>query len=25
LGAFVGYQLNPNLGFELGYDWLGKY
>lgn len=25
VGAFVGYQLNPNLGFELGYDWLGKY
>ncbi|MFB2865582.1 porin OmpA [Aeromonas sp. MdU4] len=25
LGAFAGYQLNPNLGFELGYDWLGKY
>ncbi len=25
LGAFAGYQLNPNLGFELGYDWLGEY
>lgn len=25
LGAFAGYQLNPNLGFEFGYDWLGKY
>ncbi|HGE8240204.1 porin OmpA [Aeromonas sp. 82P] len=25
LGGFVGYQLNQNLGFELGYDWLGKY
>lgn len=25
LGLFAGYQLNPNLGFELGYDWLGKY
>ncbi|MFQ2150172.1 porin OmpA [Aeromonas jandaei] len=25
LGVFAGYQLNPNLGFELGYDWLGKY
>lgn len=25
LGLFVGYQLNPNLGFELGYDHLGKY
>ncbi|MDX7922888.1 porin OmpA [Aeromonas media] len=25
LGAFVGYQLNQNLGFELGYDWLGKF
>lgn len=25
LGALVGYQLNKNVGFELGYDWLGKY
>ena len=25
LGLFVGYQLNPNLGFELGYDHLGSY
>ena len=25
LGALVGYQLNRNVGFELGYDWLGKY
>ncbi|MGN5052941.1 porin OmpA [Aeromonas veronii] len=25
LGLFAGYQLNTNLGFELGYDWLGKY
>ena len=25
LGAFAGYQLNPNLGFEFGYDWFGKY
>ncbi|ASX13358.1 porin OmpA [Aeromonas dhakensis] len=24
-GAFLGYQVNQNLGFELGYDWLGKY
>lgn len=24
-GAFVGYQVNQNVGFELGYDWLGKY
>ncbi|UQY45592.1 porin OmpA [Erwinia sp. PK3-005] len=23
-GAFVGYQANPYLGFELGYDWLGR-
>ncbi|MDR0219207.1 MAG: porin OmpA [Enterobacteriaceae bacterium] len=23
-GAFVGYQLTPNVGFELGYDWLGR-
>lgn len=25
LGAFVGYQVNRNVAFELGYDWLGKY
>ncbi|MEW7866778.1 porin OmpA [Aeromonas diversa] len=25
VGGFVGYQLNANLGFELGYDWLGTY
>ena len=25
LGAFVGYQWNQNLAFELGYDWLGGY
>lgn len=25
MGAFVGYQFNPNVGFELGYDWLGEY
>lgn len=25
VGALVGYQLNPNVGFELGYDWLGEY
>jgi OmpA-OmpF porin, OOP family len=24
-GAFAGYQINQNLGIELGYDWLGKY
>lgn len=24
-GAFVGYQLNPHVGFEVGYDWLGEY
>lgn len=24
-GAFLGYQINQNLGVELGYDWLGKY
>ncbi|MGL6469841.1 porin OmpA [Aeromonas caviae] len=24
-GAFVGYQINQNLGVELGYDYLGKY
>ncbi|WP_313686987.1 porin OmpA [Pantoea sp.] len=23
-GAFLGYQANPYLGFELGYDWLGR-
>ncbi len=23
-GAFLGYQVNPYLGFELGYDWLGR-
>lgn len=23
-GAFLGYQANPYLGFELGYDWLGN-
>ncbi|MBC8954538.1 porin OmpA [Xenorhabdus sp. PB62.4] len=23
-GAYVGYQANPYLGFELGYDWLGR-
>ncbi|MFT8211258.1 MAG: porin OmpA [Symbiopectobacterium sp.] len=23
-GAFVGYQANQYLGFELGYDWLGR-
>ncbi|PHM61272.1 porin OmpA [Xenorhabdus ishibashii] len=23
-GAYVGYQVNPYLGFELGYDWLGR-
>ncbi|MGL6351532.1 MAG: outer membrane beta-barrel protein, partial [Aeromonas sp.] len=25
LGGFAGYQVNPNLAFEFGYDWLGKY
>ena len=25
LGLFAGYQLNRNVGFELGYDWLGRY
>lgn len=25
LGAFAGYQLNQNVAFEFGYDWLGKY
>ncbi|WP_421338157.1 porin OmpA [Aeromonas veronii] len=25
LGTFAGYQVNPNLAFELGYDWFGKY
>ncbi|MFM5337220.1 porin OmpA [Aeromonas enteropelogenes] len=24
-GAFAGYQVNQNLGIELGYDYLGKY
>ncbi|UDG79930.1 porin OmpA [Candidatus Steffania adelgidicola] len=24
MGTFVGYQANPYLGFELGYDWLGR-
>lgn len=23
-GAYGGYQVNPYLGFELGYDWLGR-
>lgn len=23
-GAFGGYQANPYLGFEMGYDWLGR-
>ena len=23
-GAFGGYQVNPYLGFEMGYDWLGR-
>ncbi|MCC8366372.1 porin OmpA [Xenorhabdus sp. PB61.4] len=23
-GAYVGYQATPYIGFELGYDWLGK-
>lgn len=23
-GAFLGYQLNPSLGVEVGYDWLGR-
>ncbi len=23
-GAFGGYQVNPYVGFELGYDWLGR-
>lgn len=23
-GAFVGYQINPYLGLEAGYDWLGR-
>ncbi|OCA54181.1 porin OmpA [Photorhabdus namnaonensis] len=23
-GAFLGYQANPYLGFEIGYDWLGR-
>lgn len=23
-GAFFGYQANPYLGFEMGYDWLGR-
>ncbi|MGY4015089.1 porin OmpA [Aeromonas molluscorum] len=24
-GAFAGYQINQNVGVELGYDWLGEY
>ncbi|BAO00676.1 OmpA protein [Candidatus Pantoea carbekii] len=24
LRGFLGYQANPHLGFELGYDWLGR-
>lgn len=23
-GAYAGYQVNPYVGFELGYDWLGR-
>ncbi|RLR18352.1 porin OmpA [Sodalis-like symbiont of Bactericera trigonica] len=23
-GAFLGYQSNPYMGFDLGYDWLGR-
>lgn len=23
-GAFLGYQANQYLGFEMGYDWLGR-
>ena len=23
-GAYGGYQVNPYVGFELGYDWLGR-
>lgn len=23
-GAYLGYQVNPYIGFELGYDWLGR-
>jgi len=23
-GAFAGYQVNPYVGFEIGYDWLGR-
>lgn len=23
-GAFGGYQINPYVGFEMGYDWLGR-
>lgn len=23
-GAYLGYQANPYIGFELGYDWLGR-
>ena len=23
-GAFGGYQVNPYVGFEMGYDWLGR-
>ncbi|MGL4716775.1 MAG: porin OmpA [Aeromonas sp.] len=25
IGTFVGYQLDQNVAFEFGYDWLGKY
>ncbi|KYF04188.1 hypothetical protein AF388_24135, partial [Salmonella enterica subsp. enterica serovar Typhimurium] len=23
-GAFGGYKVNPNVGFEMGFDWLGR-